>query len=292
MSHADTGTSGTQTVRQTHVLLLPSIQGGLEGWCLATRPGQCEGARAFEGPIVAQSESGQGPPQHQIATVVTTSEVAAVSIDGGQAIPTQGDAILPDHLRTVVVEVQGGPSVRVPGFGIGPKPLQVIALNSKNEPIQWAVPRGSLLFVTPSRRWESPAKAPRGPCELHIEPMPGLMAERGLVVDRVEPHVGLRVRPILSCVSTSFSFKGSQLTAAVLLDATHPGTTPTSLPAMRPLAAHSGIFEALGGAIGGLADNGRILARRVPGAWLVVSGSESEAQRLALLEHLHATVHL
>jgi hypothetical protein len=35
-----------------------------------------------------------------------------------------------------------------------------------------------------------------------------------------------------------------------------------------------------------------MIARRIPGAWLVVANGENLQQRLILLEHLHATVHL
>jgi hypothetical protein len=90
----------------------------------------------------------------------------------------------------------------------------------------------------------------------------------------------------------NFHLKGSPLVASVLLDAGHPGGTPTSLPGMKSLPAHPGVFEALGGAIGGLGDNGHILVRRTPRALLVVADGNGNAQRLALLEHMRATVHL
>jgi hypothetical protein len=71
----------------------------------------------------------------------------------------------------------------------------------------------------------------------------------------------------------------------MLLDAAHPGVTPAPLPGMQPLVGHSGVF------IGPGPESGE-LARRIPGAWLVVADGEDLAQRLVLLEHLQAKVNL
>lgn len=282
----------SEIVRQERPLLLPPVQGGVVGWCLATKLGECEAARAFRGPIVAQSDSAQGSPLVRMVTVITMSSVAAVSIDGGPNIPTHSDPRLPIHLKSVVVEVRGGPSVNVPGFGRGPQRLSITAVNAKDEIIQRKVePRGSLFFIVPSRHWRSTAGSPRGPCEIHASNSMGLVAGGGVVVDKLISRAELPAHPLLSCISTSFRLKGDSLIASLLVDAAHPGTRPTSLPAMKPLAGHPGIFEAIGGAIGGLGDYGQILARRVPGAWLI-AGRGKSAQRLVLLEHLHAMVHL
>jgi hypothetical protein len=77
------------------------------------------------------------------------------------------------------------------------------------------------------------------------------------------------------------------LTAAVLLDASHPGATPSPLPGVQPLAGHPGIFEAPGA-------EGELAARRIPGAWLVVEEEDRIGLRVPveLLEDLHATVRL
>jgi hypothetical protein len=71
----------------------------------------------------------------------------------------------------------------------------------------------------------------------------------------------------------------------MLLDAAHPGATPASLLGMRLLAGHRGVF------IGPGSESGE-LARRIPGAWLLVSQGANISQRLTLLEHPHATLHL
>ncbi len=196
-------------IRHIRPLLLPPIEGGTGGWCLAVKPGECEVAQAFRGPIVAQRDSGQGPPAMQVATVLTTNEVAGIAIDGGPTIPTNSDILLPDHLRTAAVEVRGGPLVNVPGFGVGPRPLRFTPLGANGEPIrQKTEPQGSLVFVVHRHHWRSPAKALRGPCEIHPMRLPGLTAEGGISVDRtIRSHPGLPARPVLSCVSMSFRLK-------------------------------------------------------------------------------------
>jgi hypothetical protein len=290
--------TGTQVVRNEEVLLVPPVEGGLAGWCIAVKSGECIAARAFRGPIVAETWSGYGslPLRNFVrkGIVLTTSEVAAVAINGGRPIPTRAESVLPYHLRAAIVEIRGGSPQHVPGFNMPvPRPLRFTPLDSRREPIPRETDgRGSFVFAIPGQGWRSPAKAPRGVCEIQARHLGGLMVHGGFVVSRVKPDNGLIVRPVLSCVSASYSLRGSPLVASVLLDATHPGSTPTPLPAMKPLPGHHGVFQAVGGALGGLGSQGQILARRVPGAWLVVGEGSGLQQRLTLLQHLSATVDL
>lgn len=259
---------------------------------MATKPGECSAARTFGGPIVAQGGSGQSPSV-QVGVVLTTSEVAAVSVDGGRAIPTHAESVLPDHLRAAVVEVRNGPLENVPRFGVGPRPLHFVPLDSDGAPIQQVMePRGSLVFTVPSRKWKDPASPPRGICEIRARHLGGLMVQGGIVASRIHPHPSLVAQPLLACVSSLYRFEGFSLLASVLLDVAHPGSVPGSLPAMRPLSGHPGVFQAFGGAFGGLSSNGQILARRIAGAWLVVAEGSGIQQRLTLLEHLSATIHI
>jgi hypothetical protein len=70
----------------------------------------------------------------------------------------------------------------------------------------------------------------------------------------------------------------------VLLDAAHPGSTPALLPAMQPLAGHPGVFRGPG-------VEGETIARRIPGAWLLVAKGKGLQQRLLVLSHIHVSVH-
>jgi hypothetical protein len=285
---------GTPVVRREQVLLLPTITGGEGGWCVTLNSGACPTAnpvRAFHTPIVAENWSGQGIPSVNTGFVLTTSRVAAVSINGSKAIPTHAEPMLPDQLRAAVVELRGGSRRHVPGFNVEVpvvplSSLRFTPLNSKGEPIPQSSKQDTpLAFYLPGRGWSRPASAPQGVCGIQANHLGGLVAPAGFVLTHVEPHPGLIGRPFLSCASSSYTFEGWPLVASVLLDAAHPGSTPAPLPTMKPLVGHSGFFQAL-------VVEGEAVARRIPGAWLVVANGSGVSQRLLVLEHLRATVHL
>ncbi len=135
------------------------------------------------------------------------------------------------------------------------------------------------------RSWSPPAPEPAGACELRAAQLHGLVTNAGFVVTRAKPVNGVIGRPFLSCASASYSLEGWPMVGCVLLDARQPGTRPDSLPGVRAVTGSTDVFDALG-------SNGPMVARRVPGAWLVVSGGEGEAQRRTLLERLRAKVNL
>jgi hypothetical protein len=285
---------GVQSARQTPVLLLPAITGGEGGWCATLSAGLCptaNPARAFHNPIVAESWSGHGIPEVAEGFALTGSNVAAVSVNGARAIATSSEPGLPDHLRGVVVELRGGPYRYVPGFKVKVRAvplgsLRFSPLSAKGEPIPEASEmRAPLSFYVPGRAWRRPARAPRGVCGLQVRPLAKLVSPAGFVLTHVSAHAGLIGRPVVSCASNTYRFEGWPLVASVLLDATRPGSTPGPLPGMQQLAGHPGVFRAL-------AAEGEMLARRVPRAWLIVARGSGDVQRLVVLEHLSATVHL
>jgi hypothetical protein len=285
---------GTQVVRHEPVLLLPTITGGEGGWCVTLYSGVCPTAnpvRTFHDPIVAESWSGHGLPEVDVGFALTTSEVAAVSIDGGRAIPTRAESVLPDDLRAAVVELRGGPYRHVPGFNINVRSvplgsLRFTPLSSRGEPIPQAAEQNApLAFYMPGRGWSRPASPPQGVCGIRAVHLGGLVAPAGFVLIHVQLHTGLIGRPFVSCASNSYSLDGWPLVASVLLDAARPGSTPAALPGMTPLAGHTGCFQAP-------VAEGEATVRRIPGAWLVVAKGEDLRQRLTLLEHLRATVRL
>ncbi len=281
---------GTVVVSHERVLLLPTITGGEGGWCVTLRSGECPtaGSRAVRAPIVIEHWSGHSPPPVNEGFVLTTNEVAAVSIDGATAIPTHAESVLPDHLRAAVVELEGGAVRHVRGshLTLPPRPPRFTPLDSNGNPIPQTPEAGvPLMFVVPGRGWTRQANAPQGVCEMQSEHLGGLVFQGGFVASQVEPHIGLLGRPFVSCVSESYLFEGWPLVASVLLDAAHPGSTVAGLPGMKPLLGHPGFFQ-------GPVAEGEAVARRIPGAWLVVARGRGNAQRLRVLKHLHATIHL
>jgi hypothetical protein len=277
-----------QRVRHESILFLPPVIVGEGGWCLKIEEDKaCKGGWGLNGPIIGETWWGYGgPPTIRIGVVVTTRNVLAVSVEGGGPIATHTEGVLPDGLRSAVVEIQGARHFRrVPGFNISvPAPVSFVPLGKGGQPLHQN--RGSrvpLLFTEPTRSWTWPMDISSGVCKIRAGSLEGLRMEKGSVVRRLESHLGLLERPLLSCAMTEYELNGSLIWASVLVDAGHPGSSPTSLPGMRRLLGHSGIVEAP-------TAEGESVAKRIRGGWLVVSRGANRRQRLALLEHLEGAV--
>jgi hypothetical protein len=277
---------GSPVVRDAEVLLVPPIQGGSSGWCLVVVGDSfgCGGLQVPDSPIFTESWGGEGTPNGSElieGSAVTTSTVAAVSINGGASIPTRTESALPAGLRAVAVEIhlRTGPSrTPLPHF---------TALNASGEVIPQ--PSGQAQYASVdlpgTRGWKRPAPVARGACRLTAAGLSRLSAQWGAVLTRISPYTGSVGQPFISCISTEFYLNNWPLLSGVLLDGGHPGAAPASLPAMSPLPGHPGIVVAPGA-------EGQMVARRIPKAWLVVDGGKDLKQRLTLLQHLRVTIHL
>ena len=272
------------------VLLVPEVNSGSAGWCLIrVNPSEtgCPVVRSHS-PIIAETWSGGGPPSLVHGYAVTTSQVTAVTVEGGSSIPTRTETALPDGLRAVAVEIRGklAEDARLPGFaplnGGGARIDQ--STETRPKPGEYGRP---LRSEVPTREVKNLAQPTSGVCRISAEKLAGLTVDGGSVISHVRSYSGLIGQGFISCASTSYSLDGWPLLAGMLLDASDPGATPPPLPAMKPLPGHPGIFQAPGSETW---SPRRIIATRVHGAWLVVSRAKLQ-QRLALLEHLRATVH-
>lgn len=271
------------------VALVSRISAGWAGWCMAVvtdRSGECGDSPAKSGPVFAENWSaGDGVTE---GAVLTASEVAEVSVNGSRPVPTrQLSGIASTRgLRSAIVEI---PSKNLRGAGNGSFP-HFMPLSAEGVVIRKPeTPEIPLGVSIPTRSWQRPQHVPHGICEIGAENLPGLAARWGSVVVAVGgSYFGLLGRPFLSCASTEFFREEAPLEASVLLDATHPGSEPAPLPRMKAMPGHPGIFQAQGAA-----GEGQMLGRHVPHVWLVVEEAGSTLQqRLALLEHLRATIHL
>jgi hypothetical protein len=243
----------------------------------------------FQGPIVAESGNGLAVLKSGlwVETVVAlvTAPATAVSFGGYKPVETHASTLLPDHLRGAILELRRSTS--------GPPPLprfprgRLVAWNSKGKLIpQSFTPGPPLAFAAPVRSWSKGAAAQRGICDVSVSGMGGLELQSAGVVSEIEPHTDVRGRELLNCAHFYYMLNGKwPLEAFVLLDAAHPGATPARLPGMRPLSRHPGVFIGPG-------PESKELARRIPSAWLLVAEGENTSQRLRMLEHLHATLHL
>lgn len=256
------------------------------------------GPPAFEGPIVAEQLRphilvvGRGASA-RILIVLATSQVAGVSFEGYKRIATHADALLPDHMRGAVLELRGWTGEARTGESALRvlhmlDNIKIIAWNKDGSPIARTIAMApALTFGVPSRNWSRSQRAPRGVCSISVDGLDEASSfQQGTVMTAVRPHRNVRGREFVNCARVDYLLAGKWFVGAdVLLDAAHPGATPARLPGIRPLPGHSGIFLGAGA-------EGKELARRIPGAWLLVTQGKDLAQRLALLEHLRATVHL
>ena len=280
------------------VSLVPALAAGQAGWCMQTvtrivtgdvtdSSRACPEPPTSTGPVFAEvCEGSGGGVNGAIVFVLTQSDVASVSIAGGKRIPTTTNSTLPEGLRAA--------SLRAPEYV--PKPdffrqcPAVMPFDAGGKAIAKQTKRGVPLAARlPRRTWAHPEPLPRGVCELAATGLPlGTVAWEGAVATRVTPVPRLPGRALLSCAHIVYAHSGGRyVSAAVLLDASHPGTPPPPLPGMKPLAGHPGVFEAQ-------SSEGRIAARRIPGAWLAVTEETPTGQAvpLELLGHLRATIHL
>jgi hypothetical protein len=288
-----TATRGTLVAGGAEVALLPRLGAGQGGWCVTTiAAGACPTLRSlvFSGPIISEEWTGRSSTTTEAvdeAVVLTTSSVAAVSLEGSAPYAMHGYA-LPDHLRGIVIDLRGTSHQHALGTAV-PLPFPTAhftALSSKGQAIrQTHAPGPPLGFAVPARTWGPRARQPAGVCSLHQRALPGLVSEGGGVMTVARDHPAVRGREFVDCLQVRYLLDSWPLEVDVLLDAAHPGSTPALLPEMHVVPGHRGLFQ-------GPTVEGEAIARRVAGAWLIVSKGEGQQQRLSLLEHLRANVQL
>jgi hypothetical protein len=195
--------------------------------------------------------------------------------------PLHNEPGLPDGLRTAVVAIKyKEPAGR-------PRSLvRFLPLNANGKQIPETKAKVPLSAVLPVRSVNNAAHPASGACRIDMEPMSGVFAFGADVIDSVTPEPGFIGHAFIACASTIYKIAGWRVEATVLIDAAHPGARPANLPLMKSLPGHSGVFEAWP------ETNGPVLARRIKGGWLVVDGGRDLAERLAVLDHLNASIHL
>ncbi len=272
---------GNISVAGSHyeITITPSLEAGTIGWCTSIHfrdvprggefgGGGCPtGTPAIGSPLFA-ADGARGPG---LWYVLTAPQVAAVSVANGPTILTRADARLPYGFRAAVFELSAK------AFSSGAP--RVTALDGTGR----AIP-GSSYEEPPreqARYWQSPQREPQGRCRLTARPDSGVHAGLGTILTAIIPDPGIIGHAFLSCVAVGFRLHGVWLTAAVLLDAAHPGGPPAALPDMRPLAGAPGVVDRSSAFL-----REGITARRAGDAWLVVQGQASVSQRLQGLRAL------
>ncbi len=276
--------SAALVVRHDQIRLVPDIEAGEVGWCAVTLKGFTCPDGSTEAPIISESWTRSSPPPITQGYVVTTNQVRAVSINGGHPIATRSESTLPNEFRVVAVEVRD----RHGALGSNPRTIRpnVRLFDGRGRLISERRIRVGL-FRLPTAVVPDPDHPTHGACRIEDQPVPivGLVADEANVATQVIPDKDPLGKAFMSCANTKYHLGGQRLAAAVLLDASHPGLAPPRLPAMRPLAGSTAIVEAPG-------LEGEMAARRVSGGWLVVEGGNSVGQRVAVVRHLRASIHL
>jgi hypothetical protein len=285
------GSRGTQVASRAEVVLLPVIGAGEGGWCMTTRGTiGCPTIHTptFRGPIVVEDWSAHSPPPIDEGIVLTTSEVVAVSLEGGAPVPTRAESVLPDRLRAAIIELHGGSGRKAVGI---PLPLafphaHFVAWNSKGQQIpRTGAVASPLSFALPTQSWQPGESSRPGICGVDVSGVPGLIFTGGSALTTVTPHMDVRGREFVDCVRMSYTLGTWPLEVDVLIDAARPGSAPGPIALMRPVAGRRGVYEGSG-------VDGEMVARRIPGAWLLVGKGDGRRQRLELLDHVHTHLHL
>lgn len=272
--------------------LVPEKSAGGYGWMVGYARAGLRGGRGplinpYAGELILYNASpsarSSSPPAHGF--LLTTSQVMAVSVDGGPPIATRPEVGVPYGWRVLLYEIPGvagreffGPHRRFVKLTLFDASGQTIAPSPPPE----AQPAGPVLTV---EAWTRSAHAPPGICQITADHLPGLMPQSGSVLSRFISPTGLASASFLSCASTEYVLHGQSLEAAVVLNGEHPGSTPAAIPGMKPVPGHTGVVQSRAAAE-------HLVGRRIRGAWLLVEGGSDLQQRLVLLAHLRAAVRL
>jgi hypothetical protein len=252
-------------------------------------------------PFVAADASSGGTVGAGIESGVylTASEVAYVRISPTLTIRTEANPQLPDGFRIAVAVEQtqgglGGPR-RPPSLAGTP-----VALDRHGNAISGRT--GTTATSEPAVFWQAqpthgahplgpaaPTRPPAGACEINTNSLPGVDLFFGEVVRHLHGFPQLTTRTFLSCAYTEFAYHGYGIQAAILLDAQHPGAAPAALPnstaiRRRPETLSEPAIQGAG--------TQYITGRRIGNAWLVVETAGPVPQRLGVLDHLNACVHI
>ena len=253
-----------QVANGEEAVLLPIRGAGEGGWCFTTIR-DIFGCRTFRlpvfgGPIISETWNGNGSSAGERVLqgiVLTTSEVAAVSIEGRPPVPTRPNPTLPNNLRAAVIELRTG-TLRPPPRS------HFVAVNSMGTPIAEARTVGvPLEFRAPSQNWVRATEPPFGVCSLQPKKTVNAHFVSGAIMTSIVSHLNVRGREFVDCLHASYLMEGWPLEVNILLDAEHPGSRPAGLPTMGQLSGHRGVFA------GPNVDEATV-ARRIPGAWLLV----------------------
>jgi hypothetical protein len=273
-------------VSEGEVRLSPALEGGWVGWCMTVRVGadratRCPVAPTTREAIGYESWEAGGAGTRGVALVNAPNE--AVAVDEASSTETAAPISGVAEVSAALVEIPAAfpaPSHWFDEF----EPVYNGMRDSGGR--GFSAPQRAHTASLPALSWRAGEHPPAGVCSITAAHLAGLRARFGHVVTSVAPTPSLAGGGFASCIDTEYSLGRSSLDAAVLLNASEPGSAaPLPLPSATVVRRHAGLFSAPGW-------NGEILARRVGDAWLVVEGGSSLRQRIQVLSHLQASVRI
>ncbi len=275
--------SGTASSLQ--VRLSPSLNGGTYGWCIAVvkvdvAGGGCSAIPVASTPLAFTMSESNAKARKQTIVVLTDPQVAAILVGGNRRVSTLALRALPYGLRVARIVIpltaRRSPAGRLTVLTPAHPSLVALDAQGRTLPSPLGFKRGAPVHLSA-----------HGPCALRAVGLPGLTPEWSHVASAITPFAGTIVgRAFFSCIDTEYYLHNWPLDAAILLDASHPGTAPVSIPGLTAVTGEPGYFNGPGDF------KGELTAVRRGDGWLVVAGGKGLEQRLEVLRHLTASVWL
>jgi hypothetical protein len=282
--------------RGFNVRLYPATIVGVAAYCEAveehgrTGGSACGAIPTAASPFVGGYGFGHGG--RSITIVVTLPEVASILVAGVRTVSPVTVPGLPYGLRAARIETSSRPpatksAMRHAGIVLAAFNAQGHQLPEARNGYQpqarvlvWGHP-SPLMRLRFDRRVLP--HAPSSPCQVAVSGLPGLVARAGQVAIDIRPFPGKLIgEAFLPCLETDYALGKEPVRALVLLNAANPSGRAGEMPNFHPVPGAPGFFN----------EGGTLTAERSGNAWLVVGQGSSLQQRIEVLRHLTATVHL
>jgi hypothetical protein len=242
--------------------------------------GGCSTTPIASTPLAFSTSESSAKARKETIVVLTGPQVAAILVGGNRRVSTLALRALPYGLRvarivlplTVRRSAAGRLTVRAPAHPT----LVALDAQGRTLPSPLGFKRGAPVHLSA-----------HGPCALRAAGLPDLTPEWSHIASAITPFAGVIVgHAFFSCIDTEYYLHNWPLDAAILLDASHPGTAPAPIPGLTAVTGEPGYFNGPGDF------KGELTAVRRGDGWLVVAGGKSLEQRLDVLRHLTASVRL
>jgi hypothetical protein len=272
------------------VRLSPNLEGGQAGWCVTIldksgEAGPCGPLPTVGHPLLAGTSGWTHGDSDITTTEITAPRIAYFLVNGTRRVATKRLRGLPYRLRVAIIHT---PLRGSADRALAARLSTIVPLDVGGKPIAESRDYGAVWF----RDWNRPATPLKGPCQLHVSGLGGIIAEWGQVATAIRPYPGQIIgRGFLSCIDTEYYIPGRGMRAAVLLDAANPGRiAPAAIPGLSPIPQAPGLYNSTSD----YAFRGPMTAKREGNAWVVVAGGgrNAEEARIRLLRHLTVTLPL